>query len=457
MAGDNLVIQKERTQDLSGAPVRAGRYVLYWMQASQRAAWNHALEYATRQANDRGQPLLVGFGLTEDYPEAQERHYAFMLEGLAETQRALADRGVRLVVRRGSPDQVAVELAGDASLVVTDRGYTRHEKAWRAQVADQAGCKVVQVESDLVVPVEVASDKQEYAAATIRRKIHRHLDTYLVGLEATELRRDSLDMKMDGESLQDVDALLKGLRIDRRAGRVDAFHGGTSRAEALLGEFCQRKLPRYADERNDPSLDIQSQQSPYLHFGQVSPLWIALQVIAAKGAPKEAKDAYLEELIVRRELAHNFVHYTSRYDRYDALPDWARKTLAEHAGDDRPAIYTPRQLEQARTRDEYWNAAMREMLATGKMHNYMRMYWGKKVIEWTSDPKQAHRRLLALNNRYFLDGRDANTWTNVAWCFGLHDRAWRERPVFGKVRYMNAAGLERKFDMAAYVRWTEGL
>jgi deoxyribodipyrimidine photo-lyase len=450
------MIQTQRIQRLNDRSVQTGRYVLYWMQASQRADWNHALEHAIRQANELRQPLLAVFGLTDDYPEASERHYAFMLEGLRETQQALRDRGVRLVVRRESPEAAALRMAADASLLVTDRGYTRHQKAWREHVAAQAPCPVVQVESDVVVPVETASGKREYSAATLRPRIHRQLARFLVPLERTKLHRDSLDMRVESQPIDDVDGLLAELRIDRSAGRVRAFIGGASQADRLLAEFLLRNLRRYADERNDPSRDIQSHQSPYLHFGQVSPLEIALRVREAR-APAAAKEAYLEELIVRRELAINYVHHSPRYDSYDSLPDWAKRTLADHAADARPALYNASQLERAATADPYWNASMREMLATGKMHNYMRMYWGKKVIEWTRDPRRAFRVLLALNNKYFLDGRDPAGWMNVAWCFGLHDRPWKERPVFGKVRYMGATGLERKFDIDAYVRWAEML
>jgi deoxyribodipyrimidine photo-lyase len=451
------MIQAERIQDLNDAPVQPGRYVLYWMQASQRARCNHALEYAIRQANRQKRPLLAAFGLTEQYPEGQERHYAFMLEGLHETQQALRRRGIQLVVQRGPPEMVATNLAPEASLVVTDRGYTRHQKAWRRSVARRASCRVVQVESDVVVPVEAASDKQEYSAATLRPKIHRQLPRYLAPLEQTKLSRDSLDMRLASVPIDDVEALLAHLKIDHTAGRVRTFTGGASHAARLLREFIERKLPRYASQRSDPSLDIQSHQSPYLHFGQVSPLEIALKIRAAASVPQASKEAYLEELLVRRELAVNYMHYNPRYDSYDSLPNWARRTLADHAVDRRPVVYSASQLERCATADGYWNAAMQEMLVTGKMHNYMRMYWGKKALEWTRDPRRAFGLLLRLNNMYFLDGRDPSSWANVAWCFGLHDRPWAERPIFGKVRYMNAAGLQRKFDIDAYVRHVQAL
>ena len=197
--------------------------------------------------------------------------------------------------------------------------------------------------------------------------------------------------------------------------------------------------------------------SPYLHFGQISPLTVALTVQAADGVAEEAKQAFLEELIVRRELAVNFVYYEKHYDRYVCLPDWAKKTLVEHRRDRREHSYTLEQLENAATHDPYWNAAMEEMRLTGKMHGYMRMYWGKKILEWTKPPQEGMRIALYLNNKYELDGRDPNGFAGVAWCFGKHDRPWAERPVFGKVRYMNDKGLRRKFDIEAYVRRIDNL
>src|SRR5512135_2025636 len=190
--------------------------------------------------------------------------------------------------------------------------------------------------------------------------------------------------------------------------------------------------------------------SRHLHFGQISPLYVALQIREA-GSHNEDRAAYLEELVVRRELAHHFVHFTEDYDRYTGLPGWARATLDEHRDDERPHLYTQAQLDAAETRDPYWNAALREMKHTGYMHNHMHMYWGKKILEWSRTPESAYRVVLELNNRYFLDGRDPASFANVAWIFGLHDRPWPERPIYGTIRSMTAGGLERKAAMAAYV------
>ncbi len=443
------MIHRERIRPLNNEKPRSRDYVLYWMQASQRAECNHALEYAAGQANARGKPLVVFFGLTERFPEANERHYAFMLEGLRETRRTLEERGIRFVLRRQPPDEGAVRMARRADLAVVDRGYLGIERRWRAEAARKISCPLVQVETNVVVPLEQASPKEEYAARTIRPRIKRQLEKYLVPLKKIPLKKKAQKFEFETLRLDNLEGLLARLPLDRGAGRVGTYKGGSVEAKRRLREFIDRKLPLYAKSRNDPNVEAVSGMSPYLHFGQISPLTIALEVLKSG---RRAADAYLEELIVRRELSMNFVYYNKDYDRFEGLPDWARKTLKEHEKDGREAIYSMADLEAAGTADPYWNAAQREMVATGKMHNYMRMYWGKRIIEWTKRPEEAFRIALHLNNKYELDGRDPNGFTGVAWCFGKHDRAWPSRPVLGKVRTMKASGLLRKFDADAYVR-----
>jgi len=455
-------IQPERVRSLNGASAAEGDYVLYWMQQSQRAETNHALEYAVRRANELGRPLVVAFGLTDDYPGANLRHYRFMLEGLAKTAAAIERRGIGFVCRRGSPPEVALELAARAALVVCDRGYLRHQKAWREAVAREAGRAVVEVEADVVVPVDVASGKREYAARTIRPKIHRQLDRFLVGLRTTPIENDRAP-ELDGLDLGGVERVLDSLDLDRSVGPVTPFfEGGTAQARAHLGRFLDEHLRRYGEGVPRPhACDDVSRLSPYLHFGQISPVHVALEAReAARARPelRERVDAFLEQLVVRRELAVNFVHHAADdYDAFGALPDWARSTLNEHAGDAREAIYTREELERGETHDETWNAAMREMRATGWLHNHLRMYWGKRILAWTESPEQAFQVALDLNDRWFLDGRDPNGYANVAWLFGLHDRAWQERDVYGKVRIMTRSGLDRKIDVEAYLARVDAL
>jgi deoxyribodipyrimidine photo-lyase len=452
-------IESTRIQPLNQKKMTGGEFVLYWMQQSQRAEENHALEYAIELANHLDRPLMVVFGLTDGYPEANLRHYRFMLEGLRETAATLAKRGIQMAVQLGSPPDVALKAGQKAAVIVCDCGYLRFQKAWRRSVARKAACRVVQVEADVVVPVAVTSSKAEYAARTLRPKITRHLNEYLKEFHVVRLKHSSLGLGRKNSTsklnLEAIDALQSRLNVDRSVEPVGVFFkGGTREAKKRLKKFLNQSLKHYPDHHNQPQTDDISHMSPYLHFGQISPVYLALQVKAADGRTVGlgAIDAYLEQLIVRRELAVNFVNFTPNYDTYDCIPGWASQTLSEHLSDERPNRYRQTQLENAETHDPYWNAAMLEMKHTGFMHNYMRMYWGKKILEWSRTPQQAFETTLALNNKYFLDGRDPNSYTGVAWIYGVHDRPWPERPIFGKTRYMAASGLERKCDIKAYVK-----
>jgi deoxyribodipyrimidine photo-lyase len=448
------MIQKERIKLLNNKKIVRGKYVLYWMQAAQRTEYNHALEYSIRTANKLKQPVLVFFGITENWPEANQRHYYFMLEGLQEVQKTLEAKGIRMVIRRESPDSGAVKLAKDAALVVVDAGQLRIQKKWRASAAKQIDCPLYEVETNLIVPVEEASMKENFSAGTFRPRITKKLDYYLVSLKHSKPKLDSLGMRFQTFDINDIDKTLSKLDIDKSVTKVDGFHGSTKQAKRWLSSFIKNKLDHFSDLRNDPTVDYVSNMSPFLHFGQISPLYIALKVAETSSA---GKNSYLEELIVRRELSHNFVFYNNQYDTFECLEPWAKKTLNLHCSDKREYVYTLKQFEKALSHDPYWNAAQKEMVLTGKMHGYMRMYWGKKILEWSNNPQAGFKIALRLNNKYELDGRGPNAYAGVAWCFGKHDRAWGERPVFGKVRYMNAAGLKRKFDADAYVKKIEAL
>jgi deoxyribodipyrimidine photo-lyase len=443
------MIHETRIHFLNEAPVASnGEYVLYWMQASQRTRCNHALEYAIERANELGLPVVACFGLMDDYPEANERSYAFLIEGLRDVSAGLRERGILFAVKHGPAPAAALHFGKRASQIVCDWNYLRHHKAWRHQVADEAGKAVVALESEVVVPVEVASDHHEYAAKTIRPKIHKHLKEYLRDVPPQIVKHKSLKLDVRGDiDVTDVDSALAKLKIDRSVARSPRFTGGEVEAHRLLQRFIRLDLKAYDTDRNEPAEQHTSLMSLYLHFGQISPIEIALAVMKAGDA-----DRYLEELIVRRELSMNFCNFEPRYDDYECLPVWAKKSLSEHRSDKREYIYSRAQLEAAKTHDPYWNAAQTEMTATGFMHNYMRMYWGKKILEWSKSPQAAYETTLHLNNKYLLDGRDANSFANVAWIYGLHDRPWGpKRKIFGLVRYMNAAGLERKFEIGKYV------
>jgi deoxyribodipyrimidine photo-lyase len=451
-------IHPARIQNLNSKELQRGDYVLYWMQQSQRAEYNHALEYAIEQANELHVPVVVVFGLTADYPEANLRHYVFLLEGLKETQAALADRCIPMAVRLAQPPKATLTAGERAALIVCDRGYLRHQKAWRREVAAHAGCRVVQVESDVVVPVNCASNKREFAARTIRPKIHKRLEEFLVALRRTSIKYPCSSDDFTGLDLSDADLVLKKLKIDRTVAPVTRFfNGGTSGAKARFENFLRQGLANYKEHRNQPQTDYVSHMSPYLHFGQISPLYLALRVARERSKLKENADTYLEELIVRRELSMNFVEFTLDYDAFECLPDWAKATLESHCGDRREHLYTMEELERAETHDRYWNAACEEMKRTGYMHSYMRMYWAKKILEWSRTPQEAFSTTLAIMNKYFLDGRDANSYTGVTWTYGNHDRPFYDREVFGRIRYMSSSGLERKSDIDAYVAKINGL
>jgi deoxyribodipyrimidine photo-lyase len=374
---------------------------------------------------------------------------------LKETRARLERRGLPFVVRFGDPAEVALELAQRAAHVVCDRGYLRHQRAWRGRVAAEAKCRVTEVEGDVVVPVEHVSCKRELAARTLRPKLLRLRDDFLTPLPREPSPPPARTLAIESDvDLSDVAAVVRSLPVDQSVRAVRRFRGGTGEARRRLKAFLRKPFARYRELRGEPGADAVSHLSAYLHFGQISPVEIAL---AARQAGGEGVAAYLDELVIRRELAMNFVAFEPRYDRYEALPQWARQSLEAHRFDARPNRYSRARLERADTDDAYWNAAMRELVVTGYMHNHMRMYWGKKILEWSASPRLAHRTLLALNNKYFLCGRDPNSYANVGWIFGLHDRPWPEQPVFGNVRAMSAAGLRRNKDMDAYLALVERL
>lgn len=446
------MIQRERIHLVNEEEVRLdGQVVVYWMQQAQRAEFNHALEYAIFRANELGLPVVVIFGLTENYPGANARHYQFMLEGLAEVVDSLEKRGVQMVLKWGKPDQVVEEFLKNikCALLVSDRGYLNVQRLWGVNLQKKLNLRMMEVETDVVVPVEVVSDHEEFAARTIRSKINRQLPNYLKLLKPLSVNKPSLKMDL-GKSidLSGISDLVASMKIDQSVRPVE-IKGGRSQAVKYLKDFLTHKANKYADDRNQPGKAALSMMSPYLHFGQISSLEIALRVRGAadKGLmSKEAAEVYLEELIVRRELSMNFCHFNKGYDLYEkALPTWAQASLEKHATDKRPYLYSRQELEFAQTHDPIWNACQNEMVRSGKMHGYMRMYWGKKILEWMATPQEAYETALYLNDKYELDGRDANGYTGVAWCFGKHDRPWGpERPIFGLVRYMNDAGIKRK-------------
>ena len=439
----------ERVRALNTAPVRPqAEYVLYWAQMNRRVSHNQALVYAMEQANELGLPLLVYEGLTCSYPYANDRLHTFVLEGVEDTAEALGSMGAGycfyLRRRRSDANDVLYRLAARAALVVTDDYPTFIAATHNASVPDRIEVAYRVVDASCVVPMS-RFDRREYAAYTIRPKIHRVLAEYMHPVDCPKLLRTWSSPVPEWHvevSAGNVAELVASCDIDHSVPPSTTFRGGYRNARRRLDAFVMRKLRRYAAEKNEPSVHATSNLSPYLHFGHIS----ALQVALAAREP-----TFLEELIVRRELAFNFCRFAP-FDSLESLPEWARRTLAEHEHDTRDPLFTTEQMEHAQTYDPLWNATQRELLLRGKIHGYYRMYWGKKIVEWSESAAAALETMIYLHDRYALDGRDPNTYANVLWCLGLHDRPWFERPIFGKVRYMSLEGMRRKTNVEAYIR-----
>ncbi len=450
-----VMLNEARIRCLKKGDARGGP-VLYWMSRDQRVLDNWALLHAQQLARSRKEPLLVCFCLVPNFLEATIRQYGFMLRGLSEVATALTAKGIPFHLLRGEPKTEIPKFVSkqNVSALITDFDPLRIKRAWKKAVVSAVDLPAFEVDAHNIVPCWVASPKQEYAAYTLRPKIHRALPDFLEPFPG--LRKHPAAAKMKAETI-DWEKVRRSLKLDRSVGEVDWIRPGEKAARAALRRFLSKKLAQYDQDRNDPSRDGQSHLSPYLHFGHLSAQRVALEVEAV-GGDTRSQDAFLEELVVRRELSDNFCYYNRSYDTVEAFPDWARKTLDAHREDPREYLYSKEALEQGRTHDPLWNAAQREMVRRGKMHGYMRMYWAKKILEWTKTPVQAMKIAIYLNDKYELDGRDPNGYAGIAWSVGgVHDRAWGGRPVFGKIRYMSARGCRSKFDMDTYVEWVASL
>jgi deoxyribodipyrimidine photo-lyase len=446
-----MLVEKNRIEKINEAELKKKEFVAYWMQSSQRLEYNQALGYAVERANQLNQPLLIFFLVNSNYPEAEYGHYKFMFEGLKEIKKSLSKLDINFYLIDYQQLEDIKKITESASLVVSEKVYLKHLRRWKEKAAEMLTIPFYLVESNLVCPIEEVSKKEEYAAYTIRKKINKIRANYLREYQRQKIKNKSeIEVKnKDLNFVDDLDIYLEKMDFAQKYSCSNYFKGGYQEARKKLDNFIQNCLSEYDEKRNIPHLNYQSDLSPYLHFGQISAQEAALAALNSKADA----DPFLEELIVRRELAFNFVYYNQNYDGSlkEILSDWAYESLMEHKTDEREYLYDYQDFREAKTHDKYWNAAQKEMMITGKMHNYMRMYWGKKILEWTSDPEKAYQWALKLNNKYSLDGRDPNSYAGVGWVFSKHDRAWKERKIFGKVRYMNASGLERKFDMEKYL------
>lgn len=442
-----MKVDSRRIHAMNAMPHSVGP-VVYWMQRDQRVDDNWALLFAREQAVAMNQPFAVLFCLVSHFINASAPHFTFMREGLLEVEGRLREKNIPFFVLDGTADQVLPGFlhANNAALLVTDFNPLRIVVEWKRSLLKELHIPVFEVDAHNILPCRVISPKAEFSAMHLRNRIQKQLSEFLTDIP--EL------LPMKGENLRHdwITAHQLDLQGTPRSKSVFGYQPGASAAMRHLERFLRTGIESYDTSRNDPNLDGQSGLSPYLHFGQLSPQRVALKV-QKRGGAQRARAAFLEELIVRRELADNFCHYNPNYDSTAGFHPWAKATLDAHRGDHRQYLYGFSQFRDGETHDPLWNAAQRELVVEGKMHGFMRMYWAKKILEWSTSPEEAMEIAIALNDGFSLDGRDPNGYAGIAWSIGgVHDRAWGERAVFGKIRYMNYQGCTRKFDVSKYIR-----
>jgi len=426
------------------------------MQMFKRASHNYALNFAIQMANEHQLPLVVYEGLKFYYPWANDRLHAFILEGVEEKQAEFSERGIRYVFylqrNEHDPKHTVAQLAREATLLVTDDYPCFIIPEHNERIA-QLNLPVYAVDANGMVPLS-ALPKEEYAAYTIRPKVQRLLPDLPRSIVTShvDVQKPALEVECPETNVtaDNISELVGQCDIDHSVKPSSLYHGGTKAGRARLKRFVSAILPHYDKTHNEPSVDGVSRLSPYLHFVFLSIQEIVLAVENSK-APKAAKDAFLEQAIVRRELSFNLTRHNPHYDSLKSLPPWALQTMRDHADDLRPDLIDEEKIEAAETYDELWNAAQRELVNTGHLHNYVRMLWGKKVIEWQRTYEMAFELLVHLNNKYALDGRDPNSYAGILWCFGKHDRPWFEREIFGAIRYMTSRSMAKKFNARRYM------
>ncbi len=453
---ENLRDDPRVTVRRGGQPDASGNCVVYWMQRAQRAVDNPALDVAVRVGNELGKPVVAFFAPVPFYPGANPRNLHFLAEGVPDIAEGLARRKVGFCYR-SYPEHSLLKFCEQVqpALVVGDENPLREPEEWRQRVATALRIPFWTVDADVIVPSRLLG-KEHYGARTIRPRLLELLPKFLKQPENLEAQiRWAAPTSLRSQNL--VDDFTRQWTLDHTVSPVKGWRGGTKEATRRLEEFVQSKLVAYARGRNRPEAEGTSRLSPYLHFGHLGPHTVALAIRNAE-APERAKQAFMEQLIVRRELAINFVRFNPWYDSIECMEPWADRSFAQHAADQRAIVYSSGRLENAETHDPLWNAAQKQMLLTGWMHNYLRMYWAKKILEWSPSVAWAYQRAIWLNDRYELDGRDPNGYAGIAWAIlGKHDRPWFDRPVFGQVRYMSLASTGRKFDAKRYIADVETL
>lgn len=482
-------IPELRIRTLNDQPISEdGDYVLYWMVANRRTHWNYSLQRAAEWARDLGKPLLILEALRCDYKWASDRLHHFVIGGMADNAKALEGRPASyypyLEDQPGAGSGLLEALAESACLVVSDDFPCFFLPRMLQLAARRLSIRFEAVDSNGLLPMR-AADKVYARAYDLRRFLQKTLPNHFSELpqpdpladlnvpEGYEIPSDITDRwpAADVSKLAANPELLSELSINHQVSVVASTPGGEQAARACLSDFLDSKLAIYADKRNQPEQDAASGLSPYLHFGHLSVHqvfaelmeqieWIPSNVSSkANGAragwwgADETVESFLDELITWRELGYNMCWQQHDYARYSSLPDWAQQTLAEHANDPREHLYSLEEFEKAQTHDELWNAAQRQLLSEGRIHNYLRMLWGKKILEWTETPEQALAVMIELNNKFALDGRNPNSYSGIFWVLGRYDRAWGpERPVYGKIRYMSSDNTARKVKVKGYIK-----
>jgi deoxyribodipyrimidine photo-lyase len=447
--------------------------VVYWMNREMRTDDNWSLYFAQDLAKENDQELLVIYNLVPGFLGGQNRHLTFKVDALKEIEEKLNEKNILFSVLIDENDNSAKQILEfcsqyNAGALVTDFYPLNLPQKWNQEILEDIKIPFYEVDSHNIIPARILTDKKEYAARTIRPKIHKQISEHLVTFPYLT-KQDK--QKSSGQKINWEEILPQKNREE-----FDWIKPGEEAAKKALNNFIENILPNYALERNDPNKNGQSNLSPYFHYGMLSAHTVTLKVVDWVGKPiteilSESRNrakvdlskdqltkldhagAFLEELIVRKELSDNFCLHDKNYDNPACFEPWAAKSLHRHLSDDREYIYTPEEFEKAETHDDLWNAAQKEMINKGKMHGYMRMYWAKKILEWTENPSDAMEIAIELNDKYELDGRDPNGYAGIAWSIGgVHDRPWFERDIFGQIRYMNRSGCEKKFDVNKYIK-----
>lgn len=445
-----MQIDPRRIRQLNKAHYKGGP-IVYWMSRDQRVIDNWALLFTQELAATHKATFSVIFCLVPTFLGATIRQYGFMIRGLQDMEMSLSKKNIPFSLLTGDPQGEIAKFINENKVgaIVTDFSPLSICRHWKDFLVKKVDIPIFEVDAHNIIPCWVSSPKQEYGAYTIRPKIHRLLPEFLD--EFPKLVSQKFIFPKKPQNRIDWKLALSSLNVDMTVGEVDWIKPGEKKAMSTLNEFIDFRLSGYDKNRNDPNKNFQSGLSPYIHFGHISPQRIALEV--KKAAPSSpSRSSFLEELIVRRELSDNFCFYNESYFSISGFPRWAANSLEIHRKDRRDFIYSKEEFEIAKTHDQLWNAAQMEMVETGKMHGFMRMYWAKKILEWTKSPEEALKIAIYLNDKYELDGRDPNGYAGISWSIGgLHDRAWGERPVFGKIRYMSFNGCRSKFDVKKYI------